>query len=287
MAILLDGQALAKKIRENLKIETQEAQEKYGVKPHLAVILVGADPASETYVRFKEKACNQVGFASTVINKPENLTEHEVIKLIDQLNNDDTIHGILLQLPIPKHINSDKVINRIDPKKDVDGFANENVAKLSKNQDTLVPCTPLGITRLFDEYNIKTEGEHCVIIGRSQIVGKPMAQLMLQRNATVTICHSRTKNIKEITKQADILIAAVGQAHMIDESFVKDGAVVIDVGVSRVDGKLYGDVVFEKVKEKANYITPMPGGVGPMTIACLLENTFKCYLEIEGRKHDK
>jgi methylenetetrahydrofolate dehydrogenase (NADP+)/methenyltetrahydrofolate cyclohydrolase len=241
--------------------------------------LVGADPASETYVRFKEKACNQVGMKSTVINKPADITESELIDAIKALNEDNSVHGILLQLPIPKHIDSEKVINMIDPSKDVDGFSNENVAKLVKNQDTLVPCTPLGITRLLDEYDIKSEGEHCVIVGRSQIVGKPMAQLMLQRNATVTVCHSRTKNLKEITKQADILIAAVGRAHMIDESFIKDRATVIDVGVSRVDGKIQGDVDFDNVYEKAGYITPMPGGTGPMTIACLLENTLKCYLE--------
>ena len=276
---LMDGSALAKKIRIRLKSEISQYVEKYSVQPHLAVILVGADPASETYVRFKEKACNQVGMKSTVINKPADITESELIDAIKALNEDNSVHGILLQLPIPKHIDSEKVINMIDPSKDVDGFSNENVAKLVKNQDTLVPCTPLGITRLLDEYDIKSEGEHCVIVGRSQIVGKPMAQLMLQRNATVTICHSRTKNLKEITKQADILIAAVGRAHMIDESFVKDGATVIDVGVSRVDGKIQGDVDFDKVNQKAGFITPMPGGTGPMTIACLLENTLKCYLE--------
>lgn len=275
----MDGSALAKKIRIRLKSEISQYVEKYSVQPHLAVILVGADPASETYVRFKEKACNQVGMKSTVINKPADITESELIDAIKALNEDNSVHGILLQLPIPKHIDSEKVINMIDPSKDVDGFSNENVAKLVKNQDTLVPCTPLGITRLLDEYDIKSEGEHCVIVGRSQIVGKPMAQLMLQRNATVTICHSRTKNLKEITKQADILIAAVGRAHMIDESFVKDGATVIDVGVSRVDGKIQGDVDFDKVNQKAGFITPMPGGTGPMTIACLLENTLKCYLE--------
>jgi methylenetetrahydrofolate dehydrogenase (NADP+)/methenyltetrahydrofolate cyclohydrolase len=275
----MDGSALAKKIRIRLKSEISEYVEKYKVQPHLAVILVGADPASETYVRSKEKACDKVGMKSTVINKPADITELELIETINALNEDDSVHGILLQLPIPKHIDSEKVINMIEPSKDVDGFSNENVAKLVKNQDTLVPCTPLGITRLLDEYGIKSEGEHCVIVGRSQIVGKPMAQLMLQRNATVTVCHSRTKNLKEITKQADILIAAVGKAHMIDESFVKDGATVIDVGVSRVDGKIQGDVDFDNVSKKAGFITPMPGGTGPMTIACLLENTLKCYLD--------
>ncbi len=284
MAIILDGTTLANKIKSRLKIEIEKYINKYQIEPHLAVVLVGADPASETYVRFKEKASMQVGMKSTIIKKPADISEQELIEVIEELNNDPSVHGILLQLPIPKHINSEKVINSINYRKDVDGFANENVAKLSKNQDALVPCTPLGITRILDEYNIKTEGEHCVIIGRSQIVGKPMAQLMLQRNSTVTICHSRTMNIREITNQADILIAAIGKAHMVDESFVKDGAVVIDVGVSRVDGKLYGDVNFEKVETKASYITPMPGGVGPMTIACLLENTLKCYLDLVGEK---
>lgn len=282
---LLDGSALAKKIRANLKLETEEYINKYGIQPHLAVILVGADPASETYVRFKEKACNQVGMKSTVINLPENITEKKLVEEINRLNNDNSVHGILLQLPIPKNLDSDKIINLIKPAKDVDGFANENVAKLSKNQDSLVPCTPLGIIRLLEEYNIKTEGEHCVILGRSQIVGKPMAQLMLQKNSTVTVCHSKTKNLKEIAKQADILIAAIGNAHMVDDTYVKDGAVVIDVGVSRVNGKIYGDVDFDKVIDKASYITPMPGGTGPMTIACLLENTLKCYLNLV-EKHD-
>ncbi|MFA7561442.1 MAG: bifunctional methylenetetrahydrofolate dehydrogenase/methenyltetrahydrofolate cyclohydrolase FolD [Candidatus Izemoplasmatales bacterium] len=282
MAKLLDGTALSNKIKDRLKLQVEELVSEKLVKPHLAVILVGDDPASETYVKFKERAAKKVGMESTIIRLKSDLTEEELISEIEKLNKNKNVHGILLQLPIPNHINSEKVINLIDPKKDVDGFSDENVAKLSKNQDALIPCTPLGITRLLDEYNIKTEGEHCVIIGRSQIVGKPMAQLMLQKNSTVTICHSRTKNLKEITKQADILIAAVGKAQMVDKSFVKDNAVVIDVGVSRVDGKLYGDVKFDEVKNIASYITPMPGGVGPMTIACLLENTLKCYLNLVG-----
>ena len=282
MAKLLDGTALSNKIKDRLKLQVEELVSEKLVKPHLAVILVGDDPASETYVKFKERAAKKVGMESTIIRLKSDLTEEELISEIEKLNKNKNVHGILLQLPIPNHINSEKVINLIDTQKDVDGFSDENVAKLSKNQDALVPCTPLGITRLLDEYNIKTEGEHCVIIGRSQIVGKPMAQLMLQKNSTVTICHSRTKNLKEITKQADILIAAVGKAQMVDKSFVKDNAVVIDVGVSRVDGKLYGDVKFDEVKNIASYITPMPGGVGPMTIACLLENTLKCYLNLVG-----
>jgi methylenetetrahydrofolate dehydrogenase (NADP+) / methenyltetrahydrofolate cyclohydrolase len=286
MGKVLDGSALAKKIRLEVKKKTSKLIEKHKVTPHLVVILVGADPASQTYVKFKEKACKQVGIKSTIIEKDASILEEDLISLIEDLNNDDSVHGILLQLPIPKHLNSDKVINIIDPKKDVDGFSNENVAKLSKNQDALVPCTPLGITKILDEYNIETLGKHCVIIGRSQIVGKPMAQLMLQRNSTVTICHSKTRDIQEITRQADILIAAVGRAHMVDESYVRYGAVVIDVGVSRVDGKLYGDVDYDNVFDKTQYITPMPGGVGPMTIACLLENTLKCYYGLVGGLDD-
>lgn len=282
MAKILDGTALSNKIKDSLKLKVEKLVSENLVKPHLAVILVGSDPASETYVKFKERAAKKVGMESTILRLKSDISEQELISEIEKLNKNESVHGILLQLPIPDHINSDRVINLINPKKDVDGFSDENVAKLSKNQDALIPCTPLGITRLLDEYNIKTEGEHCVIIGRSQIVGKPMAQLMLQRNSTVTICHSRTKNLKEITKQADILIAAVGKAQMVDKSFVKDGAVVIDVGVSRVDGKLYGDVKFDEVKTIASHITPMPGGVGPMTIACLLENTLKCYLNLVG-----
>jgi len=277
MAKIMEGSELAKKIRSRLKVEVEKYIETHEKKPHLAVILVGNDPASETYVKFKEKACHQVGMNSTIIKLDENVSEEDLISEIQKLNTNPDIHGILLQLPIPKHLDSEKIINLIDSNKDVDGFANENVAKLSKNQDALVPCTPLGIIRLLEEYNIMTEGQHCVILGRSQIVGKPMAQLMLQKNSTVTICHSRTKNIEEIAKQADILIAAVGKPHMVNRHFVKKGAVVIDVGVSRVNGKILGDVDFNDVEDIASYITPMPGGTGPMTIACLLENTIKCY----------
>ncbi|MCK4551717.1 MAG: bifunctional methylenetetrahydrofolate dehydrogenase/methenyltetrahydrofolate cyclohydrolase FolD [Tenericutes bacterium] len=280
--MILDGKKLSLKIRDQIKIETEILVKENNKQPHLVVILIGENPASQSYVRSKERACVKAGIKSTIIRKEKDIEEKELISVIEELNADDTVHGILLQLPIPKHINEDKVLNLIDPLKDVDGFHNINIAKLNKGQISLVPCTPLGITKIFDEYNIDATGKHCVIIGRSQIVGKPMAALMLKRNATITICHSKTKNIKEIAKQADILIVAIGRANMVDDSYVKPGVVVIDVGINRVDGKLTGDVAFDKVKEIASYITPVPGGVGPMTIACLLENTLTCFKKIEG-----
>ena len=279
--MILDGKKLSLKIREQIKTKTEILVKEHNKQPHLVVILIGDSPASQSYVRSKERACVKAGIKSTIIRKENDIEEKELINIIEELNADDTVHGILLQLPISKHINEDKVLNLIDPRKDVDGFHNINIAKLNKGEMSLVPCTPLGITKIFDEYNIDATGKHCVIIGRSQIVGKPMAALMLKRNSTVTICHSRTRNIKEIAKLADILIVAIGRANMVDDSYVKPGAVVIDVGINRVDGKLTGDVDFDKVQEIAGYITPVPGGVGPMTIACLLENTLTCFKKIE------
>ncbi len=282
MAIILDGKKLALKLRENIKIETERLVEKHKVIPHLVVILIGHNPASESYVKSKEKACVSAGIKSTVIRKESTISERELIGIIERLNEDETVHGILLQLPIPEHINEEKVVNLIDPQKDVDGFVNVNVAKLNKGMDALVPCTPLGIMRILEEYKIDILGKHCVIIGRSQIVGKPMAALMLKANATVTICHSKTRDLKSITNLADILIVAVGRANMIDDTYIKEGSVVIDVGINRTDQGLTGDVVFEKAEAKAGYITPVPGGVGRMTIACLLENTIKCYKNLVG-----
>jgi len=284
MANILDGKTLASKSRENIRIETEELIKKYHKTPHLVVILIGENPASQSYVNSKEKACIKAGIKSTIIRKNEEITESELVETIKQLNEDDSVHGILLQLPIPKHINEDKIINLISPKKDVDGFCNENVAKLNKGQEAMVPCTPLGITRILDEYKIDAYGKHCVIIGRSQIVGKPMASLMLQRNATVTICHSKTQDIRFITKHADILVVAIGRAEMVDSTYIKPSDKVIDVGSNRVNGILTGDVNFEDAEKVAGYITPVPGGVGPMTIACLLENTLTCYRKIEGEK---
>jgi len=280
MGKILDGKALSKKIRSEVKIETEKLIQKHGKTPHLVVILVGDDAASETYVKSKERSSKKAGIKSTVIKKDSSITEKELISIIKDLNNDDDVHGILLQLPIPKHIDSEKVINIIDPLKDVDGFSNHHVARLNKGLDALVPCTPLGIMEMFKEYDINLEGKHAVVMGRSQIVGKPMASLLLKANATVTVTHSRTKDMKTITKQADILVVAVGKAKMVDESYIKEDAVLIDVGISRIDGKLYGDIDFEAVKDKASYITPVPGGVGPMTIAMLLKNTLTCFKNI-------
>lgn len=282
MSEILNGKQVALDLRKQIKAETEHLIEKYNKQPHLVVILIGENPASQSYVRSKERACIKAGLKSTVIRKNADVSEDELVKIILELNRDDSVHGILLQLPIPKHLNEDKIINLIDPRKDVDGFCDINVARLNKGQVALVPCTPLGITKILDAYKIDVTGKHCVIIGRSQIVGKPMAALMLKRNATVTICHSRTKNLNEMAKTADILIVAIGRAHMVDKSFVKPGAIVIDVGINRVEGKLTGDVDFEAVKDLASYITPVPGGVGPMTIACLLDNTLTCFKGIEG-----
>lgn len=283
MSVILNGKQVALDLRKSIKVETEALIKEYNKQPHLVVILIGENPASQSYVRSKERACIKAGLKSTVILKNSEVTEAELVEIIETLNNDDSVHGILLQLPIPKHINEDRVINLIDPAKDVDGFCDINVAKLNKGQKALVPCTPLGITKILDAYNIDATGKHCVIIGRSQIVGKPMAALMLKRNATVTICHSRTKNLNEMAKTADILVVAIGRAHMVDASFVKPGAVVIDVGINRVDGVLTGDVNFEEASKIAGYITPVPGGVGPMTIACLLDNTLTCFKGIERK----
>jgi methylenetetrahydrofolate dehydrogenase (NADP+)/methenyltetrahydrofolate cyclohydrolase len=280
MAHILDGKKLAKKVKNQVKESVSQLVEKYKVTPHLVVILIGDDPASETYVKSKEKTSKSLGLKSTVIKKDASISEKELIDLIVSLNEDDDVHGILLQLPIPKHIDEEKVINLIDPLKDVDGFSNHHVARLNKGLDALVPCTPLGIMEIFKEYNVDLEGKYAVVMGRSQIVGKPMASLLLKENATVTITHSRTKNMKDITRQADILVVAVGKAKMVDETYIKEGAVLIDVGISRIDGKLYGDIDFESVQDKASYITPVPGGVGPMTIAMLMKNTLKCYENI-------
>lgn len=283
MGQILDGKSLAKTIRKDVKKETELLIEKYGKKPHLVVILVGDNPASQTYVRSKERACERSGIRSTVIKKDVNISQEELIQVIKDLNQDEDVHGILLQLPIPKHIDEELVINLIDPLKDVDGFSNHHVARLNKGLDALVPCTPLGIMEILKTYDIDPAGKRAVVMGRSQIVGKPMAALLLKANATVTITHSKTVDMKAVTQEADILVVAVGRAKMVDASYVKKGAVVIDVGISRVDGLLYGDVDFESVKDKASYITPVPGGVGPMTIAMLLKNTLKCFKYIMNK----
>lgn len=280
MGQILDGKTLSKKIRKDVKEETELLISQYGKTPHLVVVLVGDNPASDTYVRSKERACKRAGIQSTVIRKDASISQDELIQIIQSLNKDEDVHGILLQLPIPKHIDEELVINLIDPTKDVDGFTNHHVARLNKGFDALVPCTPLGIMEILKAYDIDPKGKRAVVMGRSQIVGKPMASLLLKANATVTITHSKTLNMKDVTQEADILVVAIGKAKMVDASYVKKGAVVIDVGISRIDGVLYGDVDFDSVKNKASYITPVPGGVGPMTIAMLLKNTLKCYRDI-------
>ena len=272
---LIDGKELSKKIREELKLESNKLREK-GIIPKLAVILVGDDSASKVYVKNKNKACQEVGVEFEEILLDTTTTMEELLNIIDKLNERKDINGILLQSPIPKGLNIQEAFERIDQKKDVDGFNPINVGKLMIGQDCFISCTPYGIIKMLEAYNIQIEGKHAVIIGRSNIVGKPLSQCLLNKHATVTVCHSRTRNIAEITRTADILISAVGKINMVTENMVKDGAVVIDVGMNVNDeGKLVGDVDFEKVKEKASYITPVPGGVGPMTIAMLMNNVIK------------
>lgn len=275
MAIIIDGKELARKIRSNLKIDCEEIKKK-GINPKLAVILVGDDKASKVYVKNKNKACEDVGIEFEEHILEADITQKQLIDLIEELNNRKDIHGILLQSPIPNHLDINEAFRKISPDKDVDGFNPISVGKLSLNQDTFVSCTPYGIMKMFEEYNIDLEGKDLVIIGRSNIVGKPLIQCCLNKNATVTVCHSRTKNLKEHTKRADILIAAIGKSKFVTEDMVKDGAVIIDVGINRgEDGKLTGDVDFENIEKKASYITPVPGGVGPMTIAMLMNNVIK------------
>ena len=272
---LIDGKELSKKIREELKLESNKLREK-GIIPKLAVILVGDDSASKVYVKNKNKACQEVGVEFEEILLDTTTTMEELLNIIDKLNERKDINGILLQSPIPKGLNIQEAFERIDYKKDVDGFNPINVGKLMIGQDTFISCTPYGIIKMLEAYNIPIEGKHAVVIGRSNIVGKPLSQCLLNKHATVTVCHSRTRNIAEITRTADILISAVGKINMVTENMVKDGAVVIDVGMNVNDeGKLVGDVDFKKVKEKASYITPVPGGVGPMTIAMLMNNVIK------------
>lgn len=275
MAELIDGKELAKNIRAELKEEVAELKER-GINPKLAVIMVGDDPGSQVYVRNKSKACEKAGIEFEEFLYDENLSEEELIDKIKELNEDDSVHGILLQSPVPKHININKAFRTINPNKDVDGFNPVNVGNLSIGEDAFISCTPYGIIKMLEAYKIETEGKNAVIIGRSNIVGKPMIQCMLNKNSTVTVCHSKTKNIGEVIKNADIVIAALGKPKFVTADMVKDGAVVIDVGINRLEnGTICGDVDFENVKEKASYITPVPGGVGPMTIAMLIYNVVK------------
>ena len=275
MAIIIDGKELAKKIRANLKIECEELKRKE-IKSKLAVIMVGDDPASKVYVRNKSRACQDVGIDYEEYLLDSNITQKNLIDLIKKLNNDKNINGILLQSPIPKHLDINEAFRTIDYNKDVDGFHPMNVGKLTLGQDTFVSCTPYGVMRMFEEYNIDLCGKNVVILGRSNIVGKPLTQCCLNKNATITVCHSKTQNTKKITKEADIVISAIGKAKFITEDMIKEGAIVIDVGINRDEnGKIVGDVDFENVKQKASYITPVPGGVGPMTVAMLINNVIK------------
>ena len=270
---------LSKKIKEDIRQQISEFIAEGKRQPCLVTILVGDDPASKVYVANKEKACNEVGILPIVERFNENITEESLLYVIEMYNNNENVDGILVQLPLPNHINGDKVLNDINPKKDVDGFHLENVAKLWLGQDAIRPCTPSGIIDLIDFSGVDLNGKHVVVIGRSNIVGLPVAKMCLDRNATITICHSKTQNLAEITKQADVLIVAIGKPKFVTADMVKQGATVIDVGINRVDGKLCGDVDFDSVfNEKTEYITPVPGGVGPMTITHLLKNTLNCYI---------
>lgn len=271
---LIDGKKISQEIKNEIKAEVIKIKEKTGKTPGLAVILVGNDPASSVYVGSKEKSCVEMGFYSEKYVLEENVTEEELLKLVTTLNNKEEINGILVQLPLPKHIDAQKVLDLIVPEKDVDGFHPVNAGKLAVGaKDAFYPCTPYGVIEMMKRSNVDIAGKEAVIIGRSNIVGKPAAMLLLQENATVTIVHSRTKDLVNVVKRADIIVAAIGKPKFITKDMVKDGAVVIDVGINRVDGKLCGDVDFENVKEVSSKITPVPGGVGPMTIAMLMKNT--------------
>lgn len=275
MEFLIDGKKVSQDIKDELKDTVRKLKDE-GTQITLAVVLVGEDPASKVYVRNKQNACEYVGINSKTYNLPETTSETDLLELIHELNKDEKVNGILVQLPLPKHIDEDLVIKTISPLKDVDGFHPENVGKLSIGQPGFVSCTPAGIIKLLQYYNIEIEGKNCVVIGRSNIVGKPMAMLLLQENGTVTVCHSKTKNLKGITKQADILVSAIGKTKFLTKDYVKEGAVVIDVGMNQDENnKLCGDADFEALKDHVKAITPVPGGVGPMTIAMLLNNCVK------------
>lgn len=291
-AEILDGKAIAKQIREELKTEVAEFVQQHNRVPKLAAVLVGDDPASQVYVRNKEKACAKAGIESVLHRLADTTSQAELLALISELNNDDSVSGILVQLPLPKQIDEQSVLDAVAPQKDVDAFHPDNVGRMSQGRPRFLPCTPHGCQQLLHRYGIETTGKHVVVIGRSEIVGKPLASMMAQKNsgmgptaanATVTICHSRTKDLPRITRQADVLIAAIGKANFVTADMVKPGAVVIDVGINRTDDGLVGDVDFEAVKEVASYLTPVPGGVGPLTIAMLLRNTLTaCALQLDA-----
>ena len=281
---IIDGKALSDKILKEIENEHSELQAKVGRKAGLAVIIVGENPASQIYVRNKIRTCERVGFHSETIRLDEHITEENLLLEIEKLNNDNNIDGILVQLPIPKHINELKVINAISAEKDVDGFHTTNIAKMMIGDETgFLPCTPAGVIQMFEEYNIDLEGKDVLVIGQSNIVGKPMTLLLINKRATVQVCNSKTKNLPEKLQKADVVVAAAGSPKLVKGSDVKEGVVVIDIGINRVNGKICGDVDFEEVSQKASYITPVPGGVGPMTIAMLIKNTFKSYKQKVGK----
>lgn len=276
MAVIMDGNRISRDIRNQVKSDALRLKETRGIVPGLAVILVGEDAASKIYLKRKENACKEAGFISREYRLLQGAQENEVFRIIDELNHDNGIHGILVQLPLPQHLNALAMLVLIDPRKDVDGFHPWNMGRLITGNPYHIACTPRGVLEMIDRHGIEIEGKEAVIVGRSNIVGKPLALLLLNRHATVTICHTRTRQLTEVTKRADILVVAIGQPEMIKKNMVKDGAVVVDVGINRLDGgRLVGDVAFREVAEKASYITPVPGGVGPMTIAMLLVNTLK------------
>ncbi len=276
MSEILDGKVASATVKNSLKLEVEELK-KEGINPKLAVIMVGNDPSSKIYVRNKSLSCMELGIDYEEFLLDENTKQEELLNLIDKLNNDDSVHGILLQSPIPRNLDINEAFRRISPKKDVDGFNPVNVGKLCLGQDTFVSCTPFGVIKILELNNIDIEGKHAVVVGRSNIVGKPMLQCLLNKNATVSICHSKTSNLKEITKQADILVVAIGKPKFITADMVKENAVVIDVGINRDEetGKICGDADFDEISKKASYITPVPGGIGPMTIAMLMNNIVK------------
>ena len=278
--MIIDGKKYSEEIKNEIKKEIIELKKKKNVIPCLVVILIGSFEPSKIYVRNKEKVANEVGIKSKILKYPADAQEHEILNKITELNNDKDVHGILVQLPLPKQINVKNIINFIDPKKDVDGFNPINVGNLASGYKSIVPCTPLGCMILIKKIEKKIDGKHAVIIGRSNLNGKPMSQLLLKENCTVTIVHSKTKDIKTECKKADILVAAAGVPNLVRGSWIKDGSIVIDVGINKINGKLVGDVHFDEVKEKVKAITPVPGGVGPMTIACLLKNTLECFKDL-------
>lgn len=285
MAEIIDGKLVSSVVRSKIAEEILDFKNNSGITPGLAVVIVGDNPASMVYVRNKKKACEQVGINSYEIALPADISEADLLERVIQLNNDESVHGILVQLPLPAHINEETIINAIDPKKDVDAFHPSNVGRIMIGNYSFLPCTPAGIMDLLDYYNISISGKKCVVLGRSNIVGKPMAHLLLEKNGTVTVCHSRTADLKEETKNADILVVAIGKPEFVTADMVKDGAVVIDVGINRTeDGKLVGDVDFAGVSNVASYITPVPGGVGPMTITTLLKNTLTAAKTIKNGK---